>query len=90
MNNYDIDAFACTEITSDFVYTQVCKMSNNKSPGIDGICPKLLKIAAPIICSSWHTFVTYIFIMSVFPMDWKAAKVTPIHKSGDKANVDNY
>ena len=28
--------------------------------------------------------------MSEFPMDWKAAKVTPIHKSGDKANVDNY
>ena len=28
--------------------------------------------------------------MSEFPMDWKAAKVTSTHKSGDKANVDNH
>ena len=28
MNNYDTDAFVFTEITSDFVYTQTCKMSS--------------------------------------------------------------
>ena len=88
--NYDSGAFVFTEITSDFVYTQICKMSNNKSPGIDGICCKLLKIAAPIICSSLAYICNLSLFMSEFPMDWKAAKVTPIHKSGDKANVDNY
>ena len=66
------------------------KKSYNKSPGIDGICSKLLKIAAPIICSSLAYICNLSLFMSEFPLDWKAAKVTPIHKSGDKANVDNY
>ena len=28
--------------------------------------------------------------ISVFPSDWKCAKVTPIFKDGDKSDVSNY
>ena len=88
--NNNHNQFVFCEISSSYVYKQICKMSNSKSPGIDCICPKLLKIAAPLICSSLAHICNISLCTSVFPNDWKAAKVTPIYKSGDKSNVDNY
>ena len=58
--------------------------------GCDQIGPRLLKIAAPFIADS----ITYICSLSIqnsfFHDKWKIGKVTPVHKSGCKDDVNNF
>lgn len=86
--NSKYNYFDC--ITPEFVFDEICKMSNNKSSGIGNFNVKLLKLAAPIICHSLAYICNLSLQTSVFPHDWKRAKVTPIYKDGDKADVSNY
>ena len=91
VNNDDIDVkFDFEYITPSFVFDQICTFSNKKSPGLDNFNVKLLKLAAPIICDSLAYLCNISLKNSVFPSDWKCAKVTPIFKDGDKSDVSNY
>ncbi len=74
-------------------FDEICKFANNKSSGLDGINVinvRLLKLAAPIICKSLAYICNLSLCTSVFPSDWKQAKVTPIFKDGDRSDVSNY
>ena len=84
------DKFKFCEITHDFVYNQIIKMSNDKSPGLDQFSVELLKLAAPYISKSLAYICKLSMKTSIFPDDWKKAKVTPIFKSGDRSDVGNY
>ena len=72
------------------VESDLKKISINKATGLDGIHPRILRDAAPIIGNS----LCYIFNMSlntgVVPDEWKCAKITALHKSGSLTNPDNY
>ncbi|KAL1373805.1 hypothetical protein pipiens_018439, partial [Culex pipiens pipiens] len=61
-----------------------------KGPGPDRIPPSVVKNC----CSSLARPVTSIFNRSLsegaFPSEWKVASITPIHKSGSRAKVENY
>jgi retron-type reverse transcriptase len=71
-------------------YKHICDIPNNKSSGIDGFSVKLLKLAAPYVCHSIAYICNLSLRTSVYPTDWKLAKVTPIFKAGDKLDVGNY
>ena len=86
----DVDTFKFTDITPDFVYKQICNMNNDKSPGLDGLNVKLLKLAAPYISNCIAHICNLSLYSSQFPDNWKRAKVTPIYKTGDKSDVSNY
>ena len=77
-------------ITPEFVFDEISKMSNKKSPGLDNLNVKMLKLAAPIVCDSLAYICNISLWTSTFPFAWKKAKVTPIHKDGDKCDVNNY
>ena len=61
-----------------------------KSSGFDDISARLCKDAFLVL----STQLTYMFNCSlrdgIFPDAWKAAKVIPIYKSGDREYVGNY
>ena len=65
-------------------------MDVKKATGLDGIGPRLLKIALNVLTPS----ITYMINKSLesggFPGTWKNAKVNPIFKAGDKDNKNNY
>ena len=84
------DHFNFDVVTPDFVFDQICSISNNKSTGIGNDCIKLLKLAAPVICHPLAYICNLSIHTSVFPNEWKKAKVTPIFKDGDKTDVSNY
>ena len=67
-------------------YSKVFKLLNN----IDKISARILKVTAPVI-TNW---IAKIFNGSVesgeFPLDWKIARVTPLHKKGPRNLLDNY
>ena len=62
----------------------------NKATGLEGLSARLLKLATPVIC----TPITHLFNLSLqtsqIPADWKQARVTQIHKGGDRDDVSNY
>ena len=84
------DNFKFENVSYDFVYNQIYKMDNNKSTGLDEFNVKLLKLAAPYVSTSLAHICNLSLNNSIFPDNWKKAKVTPIFKSGDKSNVSNY
>jgi hypothetical protein len=65
-------------------------LSSNKATGVDKISSKIIKIAAPAISDS----LTYIFnqaiTLSLFPPEWKTARVIPLYKNGQRNLPGNY
>ena len=62
----------------------------NKSPGIDGIHPRVLKELAEVLVKP----ITIIYKKSLaeceLPQHWKEATITPIFKKGDRTRAENY
>ena len=82
--------FIFCEITEHEVFQVLSSMSPNKASGLDKLPVKLVKIAAPYITKSLTAIFNRSISTGIFPRDWKVAKVTPIHKDGDKSDMDNY
>ena len=82
--------FGITPICSAKVLELFLNLSDRKATGLDNICSKLLKIAAPVIA----TFITDLFNCSistgVFPDEWKLARLVPVFKKGIRSDVNNY
>ena len=82
--------FNIPEVSRDKVLKFLSNIDISKATGCDQIGPRLLKIAAPFIADS----ITYICNLSIqnsfFPDKWKIGKVTPLHKSGCKDDVNNF
>ena len=53
------------DLIPDFVFDQIYNFSNanNKSTGVDSVCIRLLKLAAPIICLP----LSYNYMYTTFP-----------------------
>ena len=85
-----VSVFVFKSINIDEVYNALNNLKMSKSLGPDRIPARLLKDS----CFSIAPFLTQIFnaslASSVFPQDWKIARVSPIYKAGDKRDRDNY
>ena len=62
----------------------------NKATGIDKISNRILKLAAPVIYKNLTDLFNLSITSGVFPSDWKIAKVSPLFKSGDLTDANNY
>ena len=60
-----------------------------KTSGFDNSNGTLFKLAAPILFDSLAYLCNLSLYISVFPSDWKCAKVTPVFKEGDQFDVSN-
>ena len=68
---------------------KIKKIKNNKSPGVDGIPPKLLKE----IIEQISTPLANVFNLSlegIVPSEWKEANITPLFKKGSRNKPENY
>ena len=77
-------------LTCDEVIKSICELDSHKATGLDGLSSKILKLSASIIASP----LTVIFNQSIsyghFPIQWKTARITPVHKSGSRTDKNNY
>ena len=84
------NTFSYTCILPEEVLTELLKLNIHKSSGLDGISPNILKMSATVIYES----LTHIFNLSLctgnFPSKLKLGRVTPLYKSGDIADMNNY
>ena len=77
-------------ITAFEVKKHIDNLDVNKSTGIDGIGPKILKYCGDYITSAIASIINNCIDQNVFPDLLKQACVIPIHKGGDKNDPHNY
>ena len=77
-------------VTPEIIAKKIKKMKDNKSPGVDGIPPKLLKE----IVEQMSTPLANVFNLSleegIVPSEWREANNTPLFKKGSRNKPENY
>ena len=77
-------------VTSEIIANKIKKMKDNKSPGVDGIPPKLLKEIVEQISTPLAKFFNLSLEEGIVPSEWEEANITPLFKKGSKNKPDNY
>ena len=77
-------------VTPEVVASKINNMKENKSPGVDGISPKILKETVEQI----STPLAHVFNMSlqegIVPLEWKEANMIPLFKKSSRNKSVNY
>ena len=77
-------------ITPEVLANKIHNMKDNKSPGVDGIAPKILKEKVEQISKP----LAHVFNMSlregIVPLEWKEANIIPLFKKGSRNKSVNY
>ena len=68
----------------------VSSLANNKASGFDKISNEVLKPAKSVIAVPTLKLFNAILENSFYPSQWKSDILSPIHKSGDKSNPNNF
>ena len=77
-------------ITEEVVLKKLKSLKPDKSPGPDGLHPKILKELAEVIYKPVTVLMQRSLETSILPSCWSSAHVTAIHKKGNKCDVQNY
>ena len=83
-------SFTVPHITTQQVLEFIHGLNPNKATGLDGIGPRILKMAAHVLAPSITSLINKSIDTSYFPSQLKIAKIFPIYKSGAKSNPSNY
>ena len=78
--------FIKTQQVSEFLHA----LDPSKATGIDGLGPRILKMAADVLAPSITALINKSKETATFPSHLKVAKIFPIYKSGTKADPTNY
>ena len=76
-------------VTPEMIANKIKKMKDNKSPGVDGIPPKLLKEFVEQISTPLAKLYN-LSLEGIVPSEWKEANITPLFKKGSRNKPENY
>ena len=77
-------------ISEEDVLEALNSLDPDKSSGIDTIGPRVLKKCANFLCGPLHHLFSTSLSKHTVPSEWRIHVITPVHKSGDKSQVNNY
>ena len=77
-------------VTPETIAKKIKKMKDNKSPGVDGIPPKLLKEIVEQISTPFAIFFNLSLEEEIVPSEWKEANITPLFKKGSRNKPEHY
>ena len=78
------------EITREEIKKKILQLKISKTPGPDGLHPRLLKEMAQQISQSLETIFQLSLKDGKVPTDWKQGEFTAIHKKGSRRTAGNY
>lgn len=78
------------QISLTKVFEGLSKLNVNRGSGPDLIPNTFLKNTIRGITKPLYILFNKSLNSGIFPVAWKYSRVTPIHESGDKSNVENY
>lgn len=76
--------------TTDEVEKAINEMGSNKTAGYDGIKADVVKTLVKKISQPITNIINNIMSAGVFPECLKIGVISPVHKGGDKSDIDNY
>ena len=65
-------------------------LKNNKAAGPDEITHEIIKGGGEIMTKSLMTILNLCLHLEVVPADWGKGIIIPLHKKGDKKDLNNY
>ena len=77
-------------VTVEMTAKKSKKMKDNKSPGVDGIPPKLLKEIVEQISTPLAKLFNLSLEEGIILSEWKEANITPLFKKGSRNKPGNY
>ena len=77
-------------ISISTIYEEMANIDITKGPGPDGIPPSVLKYCSFVLSRPLHVVFNKSLASGIFPDFWKLSYLTPIFKSGNKADISNY
>ena len=77
-------------VTPELVAKKIKAMKDNKSPGVDGIPPKLLMETVEQISIPLARVFNLSLKDGVVPFEWKEANIIPLFKKGSRNKSENY
>ena len=77
-------------VTPTMVAMNTIDMKDNKSPGVDGIPPKLLLEIVEQISIPLATVFNLSLEEGIVPLEWKEANIIPLFKTGSRNKSENY
>jgi hypothetical protein len=77
-------------VPTETTFSMKSLIKERKAAGLDKIPCKLLRISAEIVAESLTQIFNKTISTSIFPTDWKLARVTPIFKKSKKDDMNNY
>ena len=77
-------------VSPEMISQKIKKMKDNKSPGVVGIPPKLLKEIVEQISTSLAKLFNLSLEEGIVPSEWKEANITPLFKKGSRNKLENY
>ncbi len=85
-----VDNFSIPLITEEEVMKLIGNLGENKATGLHGVSAKLLRLAGPVLFKPITKILNLSISTGQFPTTWKLGKVTPIHKSGNRYDQNNF
>ena len=82
--------FQIPHITTSQVSEFINKLDPSKATGLDGVGPRILKLACGVLSPSIALLINKSLQTGQFPNKLKMAKVFPIFKNGNKTDPSNY
>ena len=82
--------FDIKPITPLQVKSLICKLNPNKSTGLDGIGPRILKLCGDSITTPIAFIINKSISDGTFPDSLKCASVIPLHKNQSRNDPNNY
>lgn len=77
-------------ITEGEIRKALSKLKNGKSPGLDSICPEMLKYNQEELIKPLTKLYNIIFSNSLYPIKWSEGFITPLFKKDNPNQPDNY
>jgi len=91
MPYHDVQHEMCMpDINSELIEKLLTELKSSKSPGPDGVHPRVLKELASELAIPLTKIFKSVMETGRIPQSWKIAHISPIFKKGDKRDPSNY
>lgn len=86
----EIPSLTHTEVTDEMIRKVLQKLKRNKSPGPDGVHPRVIKEVIEELLAPLRIIFNSSLEEGIVPEDWKIAHITPIFEKWNKSDPGNY
>ena len=82
--------FSLSPVSRRFVHNQLATLKADKSTGLDGISPRLLRDGAAVLADPITHIINLSLSSEIVPTGFKHARVRPLYKKGSRQDPGNY